>query len=360
MTALRYILVSIAMCCGCISTLGQSSSPQLYPIPVHDKWGYIDRNGSLRIPLRFDSASKFQEGLAAVELGGKYGFINSAGVFAVRPRFDDAFSFSEGLAAACSGDLCGFIDASGKFVIPPRYGTRMDYPGVRAFSEGLALAYMNGKWGYVDKTGRFVIPPTYDFAKSFSDGLAAVALAGHSPTSGYIDHSGRAVIALHYYQAATFHEGVAVVIEPELIGKWRGSSVIDRTGRRLYGPVALAINEFHQGVASISSLDGGPLEFIDTHGKHVLKTKFAGDATYFSEGLAGVSAVGGKSGGYINQAGALVINGTFRMTCPFSNGLAFVHTEQWAGYIDTTGKFVWKTPLASLGDSQIERCPGDY
>lgn len=236
----------------------------------------------------------------------------------------------------------------------------MDYPGVRAFSEGLALAYMNGKWGYIDKAGKFVIPPTYDFAESFSDGLAAVGVAGHPPTSGYIDHSGQAVIALHYYQAATFHEGVAVVIEPELIGKWYGSSVIDRTGRRLYGPVAQAINEFHEGVASISSLDGGTLGFIDPHGNQVLKTTFAGDATYFSEGLAGVSAAGGKSGGYINKAGNLMIQGNFSMTCPFSNGLAFVHTEQWAGYIDTAGKFVWKTPLASLGDSQIERCPDYY
>lgn len=47
------------------------------------------------------------------------------------------------------------------------------------------------------------------------------------------------------------------------------------------------------------------------------------------------------------------------MACPFSNGLAFVHTAQWAGYIDTNGQFVWKTPVASLGDAQIEDCP-DY
>lgn len=139
MTALRYVLVSIAVCCGFISTFGQSQPPQLYPIPVHDKWGYIDRKGRVRIPLRFDSASEFREGLAVVELGGKYGFINSVGVFVVQPRLDDAFSFSEGLAAACSGDLCGFIDASSKFVIPRDTAQKWTIPAYEHFLKAWRL-----------------------------------------------------------------------------------------------------------------------------------------------------------------------------------------------------------------------------
>src|SRR6266566_2600150 len=203
MTVLRYVLVSVAMCCGLISTLGQSQPLQLYPIPVHGKWGYIDRNGSVRIPRRFDSASAFREGLAVVQVDAKYGFIDSNGIAVVQPTFEDAFPFSEGLSGACNGQVA---------------------------------------------------------------------------------------IALHYHMAAPFHEGVVIVIEPELIGKWYGSSVIDRTGRRVYGPVTQAINEYHQGVASTYSLDGSALGFIDRQGKHVLKTRFAGVNTYFSEGLAAVSS----------------------------------------------------------------------
>ncbi len=114
MTVLRYVLVSVAMCCGLISTLGQSQPLQLYPIPVHGKWGYIDRNGSVRIPRRFDSASAFREGLAVVQVDAKYGFIDSNGIAVVQPTFEDAFPFSEGLAGACTGERCGFIDHSGK------------------------------------------------------------------------------------------------------------------------------------------------------------------------------------------------------------------------------------------------------
>jgi len=278
------------MCCGLISTLGQSQPLQLYPIPVHGKWGYIDRNGSVRIPRRFDSASAFREGLAVVQVDAKYGFIDSNGIAVVQPTFEDAFPFSEGLAGACTGERCGFIDHSGKFVISPQYGTKMTCPGGRAFSEGLAAVFTNGKWGYIDKAGKLVIPPKYDFAEGFSDGLAAVGVAGHPATFGFIDRNGQVAIALHYHMAAPFHEGVVIVIEPELIGKWYGSSVIDRTGRRVYGPVTQAINEYHQGVASTYSLDGSALGFIDRQGKHVLKTRFAGVNTYFSEGLAAVSS----------------------------------------------------------------------
>lgn len=203
-----------------------------------------------------------------------------------------------------------------------------------------------------------MIPPKYDFAERFSDGVAAVGVAGHPASFGFIDHNGRVAIAIHYHGAGPFHEGLAVVIEPELKGKWYGESVIDRNGRRVYGPAKEAINEYHEGVASIYDLNGSALGFIDRQGTQVLETAFAGENTVFSEGLAGIPSYNGQSGGYINKTGDLVIKGSFSMTCPFTKGLAFVHTAHWAGYINTTGQFIWRTSLASLGDAQIEDCPG--
>lgn len=358
MTSLRYLFLVVTMCGVLASASGQSQPPQLYPIPVNGKFGYIDGNGHVRIPPNFDWASAFRDGFAVIEVDEKYGFIDSNGTVVVKPSFDDAFPFSEGLAGACVGERCGFIDRSGKFVISPQYARRMiTRHGVRAFSEGLAAVFMNGKWGYIDKTGKLVIPPQYDFAESFSDGLAAVGIAGHPATFGFIDHQGRVAIPFRYHMTRSFHEGFAIVIEPDLIGRWHGTSVIDRTGRRIYGPVPDAINEYHEGLASSYGLNQGKLFFIDTEGKHVLETKFTGENTIFSEGLAGVLPSDDGRLGYINKKGDLVIEGKFRMTCPFTQGLAFVETPEWAGYINTTGQFVWKTPRTSLGDAATESCP---
>lgn len=42
----------------------------LFPAKSGDKWGYIDTTGKFVINPQFDEARLFQEGLAAVEIGG--------------------------------------------------------------------------------------------------------------------------------------------------------------------------------------------------------------------------------------------------------------------------------------------------
>ena len=80
--------------------------------------------------------------------------------------------------------LYGFMDNEGKIKIPPVY---MD---VSRFSEGLAAvkvaggnhSYMieggvevpSGYWGYINKAGEIVIPCTFPIAYSFSEGIAVV------------------------------------------------------------------------------------------------------------------------------------------------------------------------------------------
>src|SRR5947207_13271064 len=69
----------------------------LFPVSKGGKWGFIDGGGHLVIPLRFDSAAEFSEGLARVTEGGRPAFINAAGEVVFRPRFDTAGDFYEGL-----------------------------------------------------------------------------------------------------------------------------------------------------------------------------------------------------------------------------------------------------------------------
>ncbi len=43
------------------------------------KCGFIDTTGSTVIPLEYDNARSFNEGLAAVKKNGKWGFIDKSG-----------------------------------------------------------------------------------------------------------------------------------------------------------------------------------------------------------------------------------------------------------------------------------------
>ncbi len=112
------------------------------------KKGYIDKNGSVIIPFKYEDAWSFSEGLAAVKLNGKWGFIDKNGNVVIPFTYNYAWSFCAGLARV---NLCGewgFIDKSNNVVIPFKY----DY--VWDFSNGRAEFELNGRKGYLDKYGK--------------------------------------------------------------------------------------------------------------------------------------------------------------------------------------------------------------
>lgn len=97
---------------------------------TYDKYGYVDAAGQIVVPLQYDKAQSFQEGLAAVAMS--------------RP-----------LANVVMIDKWGFIDKTGKVIAP------LQYVNVDSFSEGLAVVEKNGSSGFINKTGEQVIPLQY-------------------------------------------------------------------------------------------------------------------------------------------------------------------------------------------------------
>src|SRR5438445_13333722 len=48
----------------------------LFNVRKEGKFGYIDKTGKVVIPLTYDEAYDFREGLARVEINGKTGFVD--------------------------------------------------------------------------------------------------------------------------------------------------------------------------------------------------------------------------------------------------------------------------------------------
>lgn len=59
------------------------------PVPFGERWGYIETNGVVAIPGRFESARGFEHGLAWVGHDGKWGVIDLNGKFVIPPQYDD-------------------------------------------------------------------------------------------------------------------------------------------------------------------------------------------------------------------------------------------------------------------------------
>ena len=207
-------------------------SEGLAAVSLDKGYGFIDRDGRVRIESQFRYAGDFSEGLAWVHIDDTmFGYIDKTGKLVIGPvnyRMSDASNFSEGLAAVRIGNTFGYIDRAGNVRIPPRFVE------AHKFSGGRARVLINGNNGYIDQTGRLVIPAQYEYAREFSEGLAAVqhkkGLAGY-PQWGFVDTNGRMVIRPQYDHVSDFSEGIARVSTRE-----RGVGYIDRSGRYVWGP----------------------------------------------------------------------------------------------------------------------------
>ena len=138
--------------------------------------------------------------------GGQYGYIDRSGKLVLKGPYAGASRFAEGLAAVQmkKAGKVGYIDTTGKLVIPLQFDLG-DW-----FSEGVAAVMVNHKWGYVDKTGKLVIPFSFGIAQPFESGRAAV---GTGPTGefGFINTKGEFPLANRYEMAMPYREGLAAV-----------------------------------------------------------------------------------------------------------------------------------------------------
>jgi len=312
--------------------------------------GYIDNTGKIVIPPQFEFVFDFSEGLAAVVINDKVGYIDMTGKIVIPPQFERVGEegFKERLARVEIDGKFGFIDKTGKIIIQPKF------ENVGGFSEGLARVEMGGKWGFIDRTGKTLIPPRFSVAQVFSEGLAKVVVSSGGK-HGYIDKSGKIVIEPKFEgveMGNNFSEGLANIM---VDGK---AGFIDKVGNIVIPPQFDGVGRFSDGRALV--LVGGKMGYIDKTGKTVIPVQFD-DALNFSEGLAAVklsdnneqnteSAVVQESDakwGFIDTTGKIVIPPQFLIADLFSDGLAYVSFRdlrtRYLGYIDKTGKFVWRS-----------------
>jgi len=103
-------------------------------------FGFVNKNGNVsRVFQHYTNISSFHEGLALVELNNKpkFGFIDKYYNVTIPIIYEGARGFKNGLAAVCKYDSgiygkWGFIDKAGKQLIP------FTYDEVGDFYDGLA------------------------------------------------------------------------------------------------------------------------------------------------------------------------------------------------------------------------------
>lgn len=71
-------------------------APRLFVIVDNEKYGYIDRSGTVVIPPQFDYAEDFVDDQAVVRNVNAYGYIDRSGKIVIPLRFVEAKGFNGG------------------------------------------------------------------------------------------------------------------------------------------------------------------------------------------------------------------------------------------------------------------------
>lgn len=271
------------------------------------------------IPLKYDHANNFSNGLAAVKLNGKWGYIDKTGkeVIPITLEYDEVYPFSEGMASVWIGDKGGYIDKTGKEIVAPIYAHAW------GFSNGLARVMReDGHTGYIDKTGKVVIPLRYENGKalSFSNGVAWAAIDNKW---GLIDKTGKAVVDFNYDDVKEFsyYYGFSEGLSPYCLnGKW---GIIDTNGNEVTPPIFDWINSvgFNGGVVS-GKLDGKAV-IIDKSGSYIIVSN--NKEMYVQRYNTSVGLFSYQIGdywGYMDKAGNVVIPNKYTGVGEFHDGLS--------------------------------------
>lgn len=249
-----------------VTELAQDSAAfDLLPICVDGKYGYVDKEGRTVVEPQFLMVGPFLHGRGAVfSLSvNRWGYVDIGGTLVIKQRFLEAFDFCEGVAAVkVDSGKWRIIDRDGKLLGKHEF----DYIDRRPY-EGLWRMRVNGKWGFCDSTASVVFEPSFDEADTFSEGVAAVCIAGKW---GFVQKTERKmVIKCQFDEAWRFSSGMAKV----RIGQ--RDVFIDKTGEVVLEPkYDWLADHFVEGLLPIGIGDNpisgkGRLAYINKEGKVV-------------------------------------------------------------------------------------------
>ncbi|MDO9255160.1 MAG: WG repeat-containing protein [Bacteroidales bacterium] len=186
------------------------------------KWGFVDKEGKVKINPQFSNAGNFSNGKCAVSnKEGKWGFIDKEGKIVINNQFDGAGEFMKGKAVVNSGGKSGVIDEDGKYLINPQFSNMM-------VDNDMFLFEQDGKWGWCDGEGKISINAQFKDAYPFNNSDLAAVRSGEN--FGYIDKTGKIVINPQFDHAIPFNGKLALVESSSKIG------FIDREGKYVINP----------------------------------------------------------------------------------------------------------------------------
>jgi hypothetical protein len=356
----------------------------------HGRYGVIDRSGKVLVPLEYDFAWPFDNGMAVVYRGGKFGAVDRSGRLAVPLEYDLLYGFGKaGTASAVKDGKWGVVDRTNHVRLPFQWllATAADSGSMRGFKAGWNIFDASGKRFPSDAYSNVVEYPdvlivSKDGGKQLVDWTGKPILQGSFEEASYDSRHGIAVLSRDGNYGAYDVRRRRWILQPsyaDIYVEYNGLLMVttaatpskaffaDRNGRKLAGA------EFD--AESIGFADGSPYAkvrrsglwgLIDAKGRQILP--FVADSDeHIHVNEHWISALGKTGWGVVDRRGkplvAFEYYGPAGQTDPFPDGaLDRFGTARHApsgrvGIIDH--QLRWKVPLGRYGEIGVIHASND-
>ena len=364
---------------GAVDSLGKTIIPLEYDTLGKFAEGYalaskdsifflVSENGKEVLKNKpYQIKGSLYNGLIRVQQGEKYGFIDINGHVIIPIKFILAFDFQEGLARVVVGRKTGLIDPKGTFIVEPD-----KYELIFPFDKnGLSIVQYEqyGTKGIINKQGIEIIKPFYEEIKPFSHGYAIVK---KDALYGYIDLSGKEVIPTNLYDAYEASEGGIMAVREEISELWMFKDANNQPFNNLQFTSPAKYKDGHSIITIVT----------DTLSYHRCLVNLAGDTLIFSNGKTqvyfykdGIIGMRNKQTfankvvkvshhfKRINENSFRGLSSGYRQLSPFVEGVSIARPTGNAGLIDVFSNYITSMKYKSIkrkSDNTYSLAPEKY
>lgn len=333
------------------------------PVRVKGLYGYLATTGGFAIEPAFEELGVYSEGLVSARSGDGIGFVDRNG--SIRIPFDFEKDpqvmpvFRSGLAAVRKGSVWGYVDRQGRWQIPPAFDVAWD------FRDAYALVETRHGYFVIDRCGETVtkldvwdIRRMPDWIKNWNCFRCVFSGKADSPGfyEGCVNWRGETVFPAIHNQITEFVDDIAGFCDSDSgVTSESPWGLTDIKGNILRAPEYLLMTHFSEGLAGAarSLSPSGWIDefgFIDTSGEWVIAPRFR-EVYPFSEGLARVAigdpcneygeVLGQRRYGFIDRSGDMVIEATLSKVSDFAGDHSIGEREGRTIVLNRHGRVVW-------------------
>jgi hypothetical protein len=361
-------------------------------------FGFMDKSGKTAIPLKYNAASDFREGLAAVMSDGKWGYIDKNGEEVIPFKYSRALDFRNDMAVVCTNEgnnqLCGVINKSGKEIVPLKFQevgelnsvvfrmvenvfpvtinyrsglsntqgenvTPLIYDQVKYFGQNYFLVKKGGQSGILDKGAKEIIPlGMYDISVKDETGTMYVVDKNKDLTALY-DKYGKQILPFKYTRVSGFVGGLAIVSTGH--GQSERYGYINEKMEETIPCQYSEVGEFTSDLAYVRDPDQWTfVKIIDKSGKVFKKVPTPDRSRLTRLGKFAVMTLAGETPDLdvvqlLNSRGDVVIKPKYQEIREFSEGLAAIKLNDLWGFIDSDGKEIISPTYKAVQDFRFGR-----